>query len=515
MMQIYEKDHVVIRYRMTEGSFGSCISIDSVFVEPGFRGEGRYRSSLDELQELYDLPIVLESFETLVKMYEHHGFQNIGMCHPDGYYEMIRRNSLKNSLVMNEDLRDLNKQEAEGRCMELYERYADQFVSCNSDFQETAFSAFKGDCDLVHVCEAVTDKEDQIYYINLLQLLEPGKDPVNLVTCFSDDMGSFVGPVIYRYADGHFAAMEHYISQEADFSKLDMFKSVYFSPEGEKVGKHVFDSIFIKSLMSSGLSLENLNILPCFRELQEMANRFCMFFTKIHDESIKCEFREEISLWPEDKICFLKDLIGLNSHVLNSIPQEEVKAVLDQYLWGHFYDDIGVHVSEKLHKYREAHVDNSIKEICIDIDGYKRIEYGEFNYRIHGCYEVSDTFKYYEEYQDGIRKKAGFMTSTSLGEFSIGPSILFYPDGKVANISQYGYAGLETDVIYNMYFNSEGRLFNSKIVLEEFRSKWEKTRQAVQESKSETVYSDKKKPARKIYEEMCIRVSSNIKSLKK
>lgn len=99
-MPIYEKEHVRICYEVSEGIEGSYISISTAQVEHQFRGQGRYRKALDELQDMYKMPITLEAFETLVPMYVNLGFTNEGMCHPDGYYEMVRRLERKENMIM-------------------------------------------------------------------------------------------------------------------------------------------------------------------------------------------------------------------------------------------------------------------------------------------------------------------------------------------------------------------------------------------------------------------------------
>lgn len=64
--------------------------INTAYLEPHLRGQGRYKECLRLLQKVYAAPIELESFETLVPMYEHLGFKDMNETDDQGYHLMRR-----------------------------------------------------------------------------------------------------------------------------------------------------------------------------------------------------------------------------------------------------------------------------------------------------------------------------------------------------------------------------------------------------------------------------------------
>lgn len=65
-----------------------CIFIYHLWIDHQFRKQHRLRSAIDELYNKYHKSIVLESFETLIPMYEHLGFYQTGEYDDQGYIVM-------------------------------------------------------------------------------------------------------------------------------------------------------------------------------------------------------------------------------------------------------------------------------------------------------------------------------------------------------------------------------------------------------------------------------------------
>ena len=68
------------------------IFINTVSVKYEYRKQGVFKELLNHLQSTYNKPIVLESFHTLVPMYLHLGFEDLGESDDQGYHFMKRKN---------------------------------------------------------------------------------------------------------------------------------------------------------------------------------------------------------------------------------------------------------------------------------------------------------------------------------------------------------------------------------------------------------------------------------------
>ena len=71
------------------------IFINTVYIEPKLRGQGRFKQVLIDLQKIYKAPIELEAFHTLVPMYEHLGFKDMNETDDQGYH-LMRRDFIPN-----------------------------------------------------------------------------------------------------------------------------------------------------------------------------------------------------------------------------------------------------------------------------------------------------------------------------------------------------------------------------------------------------------------------------------
>jgi predicted GNAT family N-acyltransferase len=65
-----------------------CIFIHHLWIDHKFRKQHRLRNAIDDLMKIYNKSIVLESFETLIQMYEHIGFYQTGEYDDQGYVVM-------------------------------------------------------------------------------------------------------------------------------------------------------------------------------------------------------------------------------------------------------------------------------------------------------------------------------------------------------------------------------------------------------------------------------------------
>ena len=64
------------------------IFIHTVHINHEYRGQGRFKQLLNNLQSQYSKPIELECWPTLIPMYLHLGFKDLGECNWDGYHLM-------------------------------------------------------------------------------------------------------------------------------------------------------------------------------------------------------------------------------------------------------------------------------------------------------------------------------------------------------------------------------------------------------------------------------------------
>lgn len=85
--QYINKNHVEAEIDILE----DIIIINRVSVEHGYRGTGLFKTFLNNLQNKLKKDIELECFFTLVPMYVHLGFENLGESDADGYHLMKRR----------------------------------------------------------------------------------------------------------------------------------------------------------------------------------------------------------------------------------------------------------------------------------------------------------------------------------------------------------------------------------------------------------------------------------------
>ena len=66
------------------------IFINTVSVKHEYRKQGVFKKLLNHLQYTYNKPIMLECFHTLVPMYKHLGFDDLGESDDQGYHLMKR-----------------------------------------------------------------------------------------------------------------------------------------------------------------------------------------------------------------------------------------------------------------------------------------------------------------------------------------------------------------------------------------------------------------------------------------
>lgn len=79
-------DKVEIDYKVCD----EVIFINTVSVKHEYRKQGVFKELLNYLQSIYNKPIELESFHTLVPMYKHLGFDDLGDSDGQGYHLMKR-----------------------------------------------------------------------------------------------------------------------------------------------------------------------------------------------------------------------------------------------------------------------------------------------------------------------------------------------------------------------------------------------------------------------------------------
>jgi predicted GNAT family N-acyltransferase len=80
-------NNVELDYTVT--SMG-VLFIHHAYLEFKLRGNGCFKEALNKIQEMHKLPIELESFHTLVPMYEHLGFKDMDETDDQGYHLMRR-----------------------------------------------------------------------------------------------------------------------------------------------------------------------------------------------------------------------------------------------------------------------------------------------------------------------------------------------------------------------------------------------------------------------------------------
>lgn len=79
-------DKVEIDYTICD----DVIFINTVNVKYEYRKQGIFKNLLNQLQQIYQKPIALESFHTLIPMYIHLGFEDLGESDDSGYHLMKR-----------------------------------------------------------------------------------------------------------------------------------------------------------------------------------------------------------------------------------------------------------------------------------------------------------------------------------------------------------------------------------------------------------------------------------------
>lgn len=505
-MELFYEEHVRIQYDVeSSGPLGSCIFIHHASVDPDFRRQGRYRKALDTLQERLQMPVVLESYHSLVGMYEKLGFRDEGLCHPDGYHEMVRSYVLKTeSEDMETDYRTLSREDVQALGEKSFDDLMRDMDFTNCEHIETSVGGYGERGEIVHVYNPCFDPGMNLCYLHELQLLEPGKDPLSLASFFTDEMGRSIGPVLYRYPDGCFAGMDFYEPREADFSVRNTMKSVWFSNDGGHIDVNSFDLSFYSSLPD--VEYYDMRFLPHFIEMQHLAYDFLSLLRTGPDESLLISFREDISSWPDLKLMFLEDLIREKAG--STYPQAVLDSSIERYVNGYLYgretEQLIGQVSQELVNFLESHhVDMGLKETFELPSQNLRIDtYGEFSYKEVGCYEFSDTFKYVETFRNGIREGAHFLTSNSYGDFRIGPDVSFYPDGNIAVFNEHGYAGFETDLLFERHFNTDGRLCHPSEMKQDYRELWAKVNNDESERRDSRI-DRRDTPARRIYRKTC------------
>ena len=70
------------------------IFINTVSVKHEYRKQGVFKELLNYLQSTFNKPIELESFHTLLPMYKHLGFDDLGESDGQGYH-LMRRELIK------------------------------------------------------------------------------------------------------------------------------------------------------------------------------------------------------------------------------------------------------------------------------------------------------------------------------------------------------------------------------------------------------------------------------------
>jgi hypothetical protein len=341
-----------------------------------------------------------------------------------------------------------------------------------------------------------------------------------------------VGPAQYFYPDGRLAALELYdekfdISHRKgcivdpflygeDGNRLDHFSLVapdgrprnigqtltdangnvvnvedydrvmmlYFDKEGNSIPQADFDVIYMKELDSMGLFAsrhkEHFEYAPRIGDYNDLVNDLFVEMTVGGDRFSPQDIRElHLADKPDDYLDMLAEDIR---KIHRSLPFPEVKSsdeflrkMIDIFVYG-LHPNMRENTDKQISRFMNEHQIDDTRFIRQDdmrsSEGLRQIQTGNPEGIRHLVME----------YEDGTRKSECFKMKIGSEEGGasffedIGPSVEYYPDGKVASLRNFEYDPVERCTSfppeYEVYLDAKGRVSNFEVSSRDLEKAW-------------------------------------------
>lgn len=274
------------------------------------------------------------------------------------------------------------------------------------------------------------------------------------------------GPCQYNYPDGQLAALElyedvfdHHYAKGAIVGQALRDRGtdgtpqkdqerpvcVYFDPQGRELTQPEFDVVYRREIEKAGLGLADgtaFEYAPRIEHYNAMVRDIHMEITAGGDRFSAADVRE---LWLDGKPDSYLDMMAndirkLDEHLvrkdgpeIHRLLPEGHREFLDKQIRVYVYGEIGDQT-----KHIENRIRQSYEEFGIDASMIRR-EKREDGRTVETIGDPDNKSHVIIRDRSGKKVEEGFMVRTFWGRDNIGPAYEYYPDGKVARMSEYGY----------------------------------------------------------------------------